>query len=108
MLAEAIVLLDSEIKQKEYGADTGATACIVLVTETDIYCANAGDSRGVLYTGTRVEPLSFDHKPQNEEEEARIKKVGHFVEDDRVDGNLALSRAIGDFQYKDNEGGDYK
>jgi protein phosphatase 2C family protein 2/3 len=25
-----------------------------------------------------------------------------MVEDDRVDGNLALSRAIGDFQYKDN------
>ena len=24
------------------------------------------------------------------------------MEDDRVDGNLALSRAIGDFQYKDS------
>ena len=63
MLAEAIVLLDSEIKQKEYGADTGATACIVLVTETDIYCANAGDSRAVLSSNNEAIPLSEDHKP---------------------------------------------
>ena len=108
VLSEALVLLDSEIKEKDYGADTGATACIVLVTDDEIICSNAGDSRGVLYTGQTVEPLSYDHKPDNEQEEARIKKVGHFVEDSRVDGNLALSRAIGDFQYKDNVSGDYK
>ena len=51
VLAEALILLDSEIKEKEYGADTGATACIVLVTEDELICSNAGDSRGVLYTG---------------------------------------------------------
>lgn len=28
-----------------------------------------------------------------------------MVEDSRVDGNLALSRAFGDFQYKDFNGG---
>jgi serine/threonine protein phosphatase PrpC len=51
VLAEALVMLDAEIKEKDYGADTGATACIVLVTDDEIVCANAGDSRGVLYTG---------------------------------------------------------
>jgi len=35
---------------------------------------------------------------------ARIEKAGHMVEDDRVDGNLALSRALGDTGYKDNTG----
>ncbi len=45
--------------------------------------------------------MSKDHKPGNAEEEARINAAGHFVSDDRVDGNLALSRAFGDFQYKD-------
>jgi serine/threonine protein phosphatase PrpC len=45
--------------------------------------------------------LSEDHKPDNKEELARIEKANHFVEESRVDGNLALSRAIGDFQYKD-------
>lgn len=30
-------------------------------------------------------------------------KANHFVDDARVDGNLALSRAFGDFQYKDQK-----
>jgi len=45
--------------------------------------------------------LSEDHKPDNAGEIARIEKGNHMVEDSRVDGNLALSRALGDFQYKD-------
>ena len=81
--------------------DTGATSCVVYMSEKEIVCANAGDSRGVLYTGTKVIGLSEDHKPDNAEELARIQKAEHFVEDSRVDGNLALSRALGDFQYKD-------
>lgn len=79
----------------------GTTACVLLVTNDLIYCANVGDSRAVLCSDGKAIPLSYDHKPQNDEELARIEKSGHFVEDDRVDGNLALSRAIGDFQYKD-------
>ena len=45
--------------------------------------------------------LSEDHKPDNSEEEKRINAANHFVSGSRVDGNIALSRAIGDFQYKD-------
>lgn len=81
----------------------GTTACVVLMTNDTIYCANSGDSRAVLCSKKEAIPLSYDHKPQNEEETRRIKNCGHFVEDDRVDGNLALSRAIGDFQYKNVE-----
>ena len=32
----------------------------------------------------------------------RIEKAGHYVESNRVDGKLALSRAFGDFQFKGN------
>ena len=46
----------------------------------------------------RAKPLSFDHKPQNEGEKARICAAGGFVDFGRVNGNLALSRAIGDFE----------
>lgn len=42
-------------------------------------------------------PLSEDHKPDNVGESRRIDKANHMVEDSRVDGNLALSRAFGDF-----------
>ena len=80
---------------------TGTTACVVLVTDKEIYCSNSGDSRAVLCRNGEAIELSHDHKPQNHEEVRRIEASGHFVDDDRVDGNLALSRAIGDFQYKD-------
>lgn len=46
--------------------------------------------------------MSYDHKPQNQEEIKRIINAGGFVEFGRVNGNLALSRAIGDFEFKQN------
>lgn len=47
--------------------------------------------------------LSFDHKPENAEELNRITKAGGTVKEGRVNGNLNLSRAFGDFMYKLNE-----
>ncbi|CAC9893474.1 unnamed protein product, partial [Aureobasidium pullulans] len=59
----------------------------------------------VLGVKGRAKPLSFDHKPQNEGSSrsvaiARICAAGGFVDFGRVNGNLALSRAIGDFEFK--------
>ncbi len=65
-----------------------------------LYVANAGDSRAVLSVKGKAEPLSYDHKPTNAGETARIISAGGFVEFGRVNGNLALSRAIGDFEFK--------
>jgi serine/threonine protein phosphatase PrpC len=46
--------------------------------------------------------ISLDHKPTDEIESARIIKAGGFVEAGRVNGNLALSRAFGDLDFKKN------
>jgi serine/threonine protein phosphatase PrpC len=81
----------------DYSMDTGTTSCVILITPDKIFCANAGDSRGTLSRSNKVVELSFDHKPDNEEEERRIQRANHYVSDSRVDGNLALSRAFGDF-----------
>jgi len=89
--------LDNDVKPQDYATDTGTTACVVLITPTEIYCSNAGDSRAVLCRDGKAVPLSEDHKPDNDTELTRIKKANHMVEDSRVDGNLALSRAFGDF-----------
>ncbi|KAJ9661872.1 Protein phosphatase 2C 2 [Coniosporium apollinis] len=79
---------------------SGCTASVGIITKDKIYVANAGDSRSVLGIKGRAKPLSFDHKPQNEGEKARICAAGGFVDFGRVNGNLALSRAIGDFEFK--------
>ncbi|KAF2398959.1 protein phosphatase [Trichodelitschia bisporula] len=79
---------------------SGCTASIGIITNDKIYVGNAGDSRSVLGIKGRAKPLSFDHKPQNDAEKARIVAAGGFVDFGRVNGNLALSRAIGDFEFK--------
>ncbi|TIB95050.1 PP2C-domain-containing protein [Wallemia mellicola] len=93
---------------------SGCTAVSVLITPPEptatnssisarkVICANAGDSRAALSLAGQSLPLSYDHKPQNEAESDRIVKAGGFVEIGRVNGNLALSRAIGDFEFKQN------
>lgn len=62
--------------------------------------ANAGDSRCVLCRDGQAVDMSVDHKPTQEEERNRILKAGGFISDGRVNGCLALSRAIGDLEFK--------
>jgi protein phosphatase 2C family protein 2/3 len=82
---------------------SGCTAVAALVThDNKIYVANAGDSRSVIGIKGEVKPLSYDHKPTSETEVARITNAGGYIEYGRVNGNLALSRALGDFEFKKN------
>ena len=88
----------------------GCTAVSVLITPDQFVVANAGDSRAVLCRGGNVIALSEDHKPNDPRERERIEKAGGTVEESqggarthyRVNGNLNLSRAIGDLEYKKN------
>lgn len=79
---------------------SGSTACTIVVTPRHILCVNAGDSRAIYRTGGHTVQLSFDHKPQNEEERNRIEAAGGYVSMKRVDGDLAVSRGLGDFRFK--------
>ena len=82
----------------------GCTANVVFIDSMKkIYAANAGDSRAVLARAGKAVPLSFDHKPDDEGELKRIEKAGSVVTEGRVDGNLNLSRALGDLKYKTNK-----
>lgn len=81
--------------------DSGTTACVVVLTPEWIVCANAGDSRAVLSrNGQTAVPLSYDHKPDDDEEEKRVRAAGGFVAGGRVEGDLAVSRGFGDFRFK--------
>lgn len=79
----------------------GCTANVIFIDDMKkIYAANAGDSRCVLARKGQAIPLSFDHKPDNEIEKNRIEKAGSVITEGRVDGNLNLSRSLGDLKYK--------
>jgi len=82
--------------------DSGSTAVAVMVTPHWVVCANAGDSRAVFSKqGNKAYPLSYDHKPDDDDEERRIKAAGGYVSGGRVEGDLAVSRGLGDFRFKD-------
>ena len=93
---------NSELSNEQLMLDSiGCTANVVLMEDyKKLYVANAGDSRCVLCRSGKAVALSFDHKPDNDNEKKRIEKAGSTITEGRVDGNLNLSRALGDLKYK--------
>jgi len=93
---------------------------VTVIHKGVIYAANAGDSRAVVCQEGKAVALSFDHKPTRDTSDyadaketggkpvggstlgelLRIKNGGgHVTEQGRVNGNLNLSRALGDLKY---------
>ncbi|XP_050364443.1 protein phosphatase 2C 53-like [Argentina anserina] len=96
--------VDAEVGGKD-GLDpiapetVGSTAVVSLICSSHIIVANSGDSRAVLCRGKEPMALSVDHKPNREDEYARIEAAGGKViqwNGHRVFGVLAMSRSIGD------------
>ena len=101
MFVELYIHLDEALLPLEL--NSGATAICSLITPTHIFAASVGDSRCILgLKDDTVIIMSEDHKPENPKEKKRIITAGGFVYLDRVNGELAMSRAMGDFQYKTN------
>lgn len=83
------------------GMDSGCTVVVALLRDNKLYVASAGDSRCIMVLRNGdCKPMSFDHKPEDPAERKRIHKAGGRVTDGRVNGGLNLSRAFGDFTYK--------
>ena len=101
------------------GVRDGACVVTVAVTPGHLVAANAGDSRAVLAVsrpdceerklGSRngsvvvAHELTSDHKPDRPDEQSRIEDLGGFVVElgvARVNGYLAVSRALGDVDLK--------
>ncbi|XP_043538461.1 protein phosphatase 1B-like [Chiloscyllium plagiosum] len=90
---------DSELGNNDMDR-SGSTAVALLVSPTHVYFINCGDSRGVLQRGQSVHFSTEDHKPCNPREKERIQNAGGSVMIQRVNGSLAVSRALGDYDYK--------
>ena len=100
-LTNSFARLDEDMRTFESIGNSGCTATVVVITPLYIICANAGDSRAVMSSSQNTTiALSHDHKPENPDERARIEKHGGTVLNNRVNGNLAVSRGFGDFDLK--------
>lgn len=66
-----------------------------------LYTANAGDARVVLCRSGRAMRLSYDHKGSDVSEGQRVQQAGGTILNNRVNGVLAVTRALGDAYMKD-------
>jgi integrin-linked kinase-associated serine/threonine phosphatase 2C len=83
----------------------GTTVVVGLIIDNTLYIANAGDSEAVLAQeedgkGLTAVLLTEKHKPNAPEEKKRIEEAGGQVVFGRVLGSLAVSRALGDMDFK--------
>ncbi|XP_057800995.1 probable protein phosphatase 2C 51 [Salvia miltiorrhiza] len=111
-LLRTIKDIDSEFSKQavDKGYVSGSTGTIALLFEGQLLVANVGDSKALLcFTkgdsskDVYVEELTRDHHPDRADEKARIEAAGGFITRyavPRVNGILALSRAIGDIYLK--------
>jgi len=81
---------------------SGCTACVCVLREERharvIYTAHLGDSRAIMSRGgTAVRLTSMtDHKATDPLEAKRVIEAGGHILNDRVNGMLAMTRALGD------------
>mmetsp|Transcript_13766 Transcript_13766/g.25811 ORF Transcript_13766/g.25811 Transcript_13766/m.25811 type:complete len:466 (-) Transcript_13766:169-1566(-) len=118
VLRQSLPRLDEKLRSGSWGigrlfpgvlhpfAACGST-CVTAAVDfvgREVVVGNIGDSRALLIRDGKAIALSEDHKPENPIERNRIRAAGGQVVKigpcHRVDGNLNLSRAFGDFNYK--------
>ena len=98
--------IDEDIKKLNC-PNVGSTATIVYIEKLKennkriLYCANVGDSRCVLVSKNGVYRLSYDDRVKDPQENERINKNGGIIVNNRVYGQLMLSRSFGDWRIKD-------
>jgi len=87
-----------------FADECGSTANIILINNKFIYIANVGDSLSLMYKNGEIYKLSNEHKTTLKSEIIRIKKFNKFkLINNRINGKLNITRAIGDLNYKKNE-----
>ncbi|XP_051535303.1 protein phosphatase, Mg2+/Mn2+ dependent, 1Na (putative) [Myxocyprinus asiaticus] len=91
------------LSRNESWDHSGSTTTAVMISPRNIYFINCGDSRTFLCRNGQVVFYTEDHKPFNPREKERIQNAGGSVTLQRINGSLAVSRALGDFDFKEVE-----
>ncbi|XP_065745566.1 protein phosphatase 1F [Phocoena phocoena] len=86
-------------KARRERLQSGTTGVCALIAGNTLHVAWLGDSQVVLVQQGQVVKLMEPHRPERQDEKDRIEALGGFVSHMdcwRVNGTLAVSRAIGD------------
>jgi serine/threonine protein phosphatase PrpC len=94
---------DKQFLESPSGSSSGSTANVAVYDRDRnvFYVANTGDTRAVVCRNGTALDLSYDRKGSDSEEIARVVRAGGFVANGRIQGSLAVSRALGDIQLKE-------
>jgi len=102
ILSKTFEKVDTEMKSTVPQA--GCTAVVAVVKELNgerhLCVANVGDARAVISRGGKAHRLTFEHKATDPAESQRINDVGGFLVGGRVNGIIAVARALGDHNMK--------
>jgi serine/threonine protein phosphatase PrpC len=101
LLRESYLAVDAHLVASHI--DSGTTAATFYILDGRFVAANAGDTRIVIGRKGGPYALTVDHRPDRPEEEARIVALGGevvVINVPRVQGILAISRALGDSPLK--------
>lgn len=119
-LIGALIQIDSEFCSNPAVRNHGTTACVCIIKPIEnssseqassansprkfkVAIANVGDSRCfIIDKQGHFRFTTVDHVPDTDGESDRIYRAGGTVASSRVDGELAMSRSVGDFLYKNN------
>ena len=106
-LQKIIILVDINYFDSElnFSAHHGSTCVFVFFIGTYVLCCNLGDSVSILLRKNEKRIyLSRDFNPKREIERQRIElKNGYITNDGRLLGNISVSRAFGDWKFKDKQ-----
>lgn len=105
---KAYIEFDNIMRNEHPSDRSGSTGTCILISPHTYYFINLGDSRSILCGNTSEHATNLvfetqDHKPQDVIERTRIQNAGGEVSQNRVNSLLAVSRAFGDFDYKDKD-----
>ncbi|KAF7806475.1 putative protein phosphatase 2C 27 [Senna tora] len=81
----------------ESSLSSGTTALTAIIFGRSLLVANAGDCRAVLSRRGAAIEMSKDHRPFCIKERKRIESLGGFVDDGYLNGQLGVTRALGNW-----------
>lgn len=105
---DSYLATDGQLRRQNILRSGSTSVTCVLQSKADgnrkLYTANVGDSRALLLRNGVAKRLTIDHKASDPDEAKRITDAGGFIgRNKRVNGVLAISRALGDHMLKEND-----